>query len=128
MISDAALVRSLRRMLRVALTATAGLILVGVVLCFAHHPDYLVSPEDLAMLQRPGAARVNEWQVLRDAAALHGRPLALSGLMLLMVTPIVTVAATAVWFVRARQWPIAFVTLAVLALLLFSAVLGRPGG
>lgn len=128
MTGAARLARALRPLLLSAVLASTTLVLGGLLICFAHHPSYLFTHEDLAKLENPGAARVDVEGVLRDAARLHGQALTLVGLMVLMVAPIVSVLLAAVFFAHARDWRMAVVCTVVLALLLLSALLGRASG
>lgn len=120
--------RALQPLLRVAVIGSVGLILFGMTLCFVRHPSYLFSPDELAILSNPGAAKVSEGEVFVAAAHLEGQAIVLLGLMTLMVTPIVSVLLATAFFVRDRQWTFAAVTGTVLLLLLLSALLGRASG
>ncbi|MCG6963439.1 MAG: DUF1634 domain-containing protein [Acidobacteria bacterium] len=120
--------RALRPLMQVAVVGSVGLILFGMSLCFVRHPSYLFSPAELAILSNPGAAKVSEEEVFVAAAHLEGQAIVLLGLMTLMVTPIVSVFLAVAFFVRARQWAYAAISVAVLLLLLLSALLGRASG
>jgi uncharacterized membrane protein len=65
------------------------------------------------------------WRGLRA-----GRPLALvqTGLVVLIFTPVVRVAAAVLVFLRDRDWVFAVLTLIVLALLLFGILSGKEAG
>lgn len=75
----------------------------------------------------PGAYPVGLEAMVHGVRAL--RPLAVVqlGLVLLVLTPVVRVAASVVLMVRQRDWPYAIITGTVLALLLTSLVLGGVG-
>ena len=113
-------------LLRVGVTVSIGTILVGVVLMFVHHPNYLRPGDDLGRLTRPGAAfphtLAEVWDELR---AGRGQAVVCVGLLMLIATPILRVAVSIVVFVVQRDWVFVAVTAIVLAVLLASFFLGK---
>lgn len=63
--------------------------------------------------------------IMRDAASLEGRGLIQLGLLLLLATPVARVALLVFAFARERDRLYVAVTLAVLAVLLYSLLAGR---
>jgi uncharacterized membrane protein len=125
---DARVLRPVRWVLRLGVGASVALVLLGVAISFARHPSYLVSAGQLAILKSPGGARVAEGGILLAALHLQGQALVLSGLMILMVTPLAGVLAALVSFAVSRRWAFSLIGVVVLGLLLLSALLGRAGG
>jgi uncharacterized membrane protein len=122
---DARVVRRLRNVIQLGVAASMALILGGMLVCFLHHPSYLFSADEMAVLKDPGGAKVNEGRILLAALGLRGQAVVLSGLMILMVTPIAAVLVALVSFVGNRKWAFTVISATVLLLLLLSAVLGR---
>jgi len=58
--------------------------------------------------------------IFHEAAALHGRGLIQLGLLILIATPIARVIFSVFAFLRLRDWTYVFVTLIVLAILMYS--------
>ena len=75
----------------------------------------------------PGDHPVGLPATLREAAAL--RPLAVVqlGIGILVLTPVLRVAASVFWFWRERDWTYVIITAAVLAMLMASLALGAIG-
>ena len=115
--------------LRVGVLASLAVILVGTVLSFVRHPDYLSSPSALARLTHPGAAfphTVAETESgLRE---LRGQAFVSLGLLLLILTPVVRVGVSVLVFVLQKDRLYTLITATVFAILLLSFVLGRAGG
>lgn len=115
--------------LRAGVVLCLVLLFVGTVLTFAHHPEYERQAQSLKNLTAPGAAFPRSLQDL-ESALLAGRGQGFStlGLLVLIATPILRVAVSAVAFIFERDRPFTWITLAVLVLLLASLFLGRAGG
>jgi uncharacterized membrane protein len=128
MTHDARLLRALRQLIRFAVVGSVSLVLLGMLLCFAHHPAYLFSSDEMMVLKNPGSAMASEGSILLSALRLHGQSVTLTGLMILMVTPIAGVLLAVAFFLRERDWRMATVCAAVLVLLLLSALLGKAAG
>ena len=102
------------------------LILLGVALMFARHPDYFKAGSDVQRLTTPGAAFPHS--LAEEGAgllALQGRAVVVLGLLTLIATPIVRVAVSIIAFAIDGDWTYVVITSVVLAVLLLSFFLGR---
>jgi uncharacterized membrane protein len=114
------------RLLRVGVMASVALIVVGTIVTFAQHPDYLSSSEVLDCAVGPGATFPHELDaLLASTYQMRGEALVTLGLLVLMATPVMRVAVSVVAFTHQRDRTYALITAAVLCLLLLSLVLGR---
>jgi uncharacterized membrane protein len=115
-------------LLRTGVLISLFTILLGVVLMFVHHPNYLISRTDLQKLTALGATFPQSLsEVAQGLLALRGQAMVAAGLLLLIVTPIFRVAASIIAFVIERDWTYAAITSAVLLVLLLSFFLGKAG-
>jgi uncharacterized membrane protein len=114
--------------LRVGVVTSLLVIVVGSLLTFLHHPEYVSSASDLSRLTQPGAAVPHSLhEVVTGIAKLHGQSIVAAGLLLLILTPVVRVAVSILAFRAQRDRTYVLITSAVLVLLLLSFVLGRAG-
>ena len=115
-------------LLRVGVIASVAIILFGVVVMFVRHPVYLTSPAELDRLVTPGAAfphtLADLWAMLGE---FHGRAIVTLGLLVLIATPVLRVAASVVLFAMQKDWTYTLITAVVLSLLLLSLALGSRG-
>lgn len=101
-------------------------VLVGLVLSFAHHPEYLRSAAELSRLTEPGAAFPHTLgEVARGLAAGRGQAVMALGLGMLVATPILRVAISMVGFAVQRDYHFTAITAVVLIVLLISFLLGK---
>jgi uncharacterized membrane protein len=114
-------------LLRAGVVGSVSVILIGMAMTFAHHPEYRSSHEALARLTRPGATEfpTSLREMTRGLAEFQGRAVVVLGVLLLIATPILRVAASVLAFIYERDWRFLAIKLAVLALLAVSFVLGR---
>lgn len=121
--------RLLSGLLRVGVITSLSVIVLGLVLSFAHHPDYLHSAADLKQVVSPDRP---SWQTLSGLLAglreFRGEAVIMLGLLLLIATPVLRVAVSIVAFVVERDGVFAAITAFVLAMLILSFVLGKAGG
>lgn len=112
--------------LRAGVFVSLALIVIGSVVSFVRHPDYMNSREGVAHLTHPGHALVHNLDELVDGV-LHGRGQAIValGLVLLIVTPVFRVAVSVFGFMIQRDRVFVWVTALVLSLLILSFVLGK---
>lgn len=111
--------------LRTGVISSVVVILTGMVVTFIHHPEYVSSHAALSSLTDPTHLFPHSLgSVLSEATANHGQALIMAGLLLLIATPVVRVAASILIFVIERDALYAGITCLVLALLLLSFVLG----
>lgn len=112
--------------LRVGVTLSLVLVLIGLLICFFHHPQYIDSKQALGGLIAPGAAFPSTLSdVFAGVGAFRGQAIIVLGLLVLILTPIMRVAISIAAFLEERDWFFAAITAAVLAILLFSFWLGR---
>jgi uncharacterized membrane protein len=115
-------------LLRTGVVLSLLTVFVGVILMFAHHPDYLRSGTGLKRLTTPGAAFPTTVAELgRGLAAFQGRAVVALGLLFLIATPIFRVAVSIVAFAIERDRTYVAITTVVLAVLLLSFFLGKAG-
>ncbi len=120
--------RAISRILRIGVSASLVAISAGTLLAFVRAGGYGKEPADLARLIGPAGAfpRTAAW-ILGGALRLDGRAVIVTGLLLLIATPVLRVAVSIVSFARERDRAFVVITSAVLGLLLLSLVLGRAG-
>jgi uncharacterized membrane protein len=115
-------------LLRVGVVSSLSIVMVGTILSFAHHSEYLSNPKALDHLTKPGAAFPH---TLRDVAAgvlaLRGQAIVVMGLILLIATPVMRVAVSVLAFIYQGDYKFTVITLIVLALLLASFLRGKTG-
>lgn len=115
-------------LLRAGVALSLSLVLGGIILSFVHNPHYLSSPSELARLIGPEADFPHTVPaVVRGMLHLQGRAFVAAGLLVLIATPVMRVAVSVVAFVHQRDRSYAIITSVVLALLLFSFLVGKAG-
>jgi uncharacterized membrane protein len=110
-------------LLRSGVGVATTLIVLGMAISFARHPDYRTSTRALGVLLDPATSRA-PGALLATLPSLRGQPFVLLGLILLVATPIVRVAVTSATLARLGERRLAVIGLAVLLLLLASFALG----
>jgi len=114
------------RLLLGGVVASMTTVLVGVMLSFVHHPEYLKSAADLARLTTPGAAfPCTIGDVARGVIAGRGQAVVAFGLILLIATPIMRVAVSLVGFALQRDRTYTIISAVVMVVLLISFLLGK---
>ncbi len=114
------------RLLRVGVIASVALVVIGTILTFVQHPDYVSSSAVLDSAVGPGATFPHELDaLLASMRQLRGEAIVTLGLLVLIATPVMRVAFSVLAFVQHRDRTYALITAAVLCLLLLSLVLGR---
>jgi uncharacterized membrane protein len=114
------------RLLRVGVIASVTLIVVGTIVTFVQHPDYVSSSVVLDSAVGPGATFPHELDALwASTYQMRGEAIVTIGLLILIATPVMRVAVSAIAFIQHRDTTYALITAAVLCLLLLSLVLGR---
>ena len=105
-----------------------AIVLLGLVLMFVHHPEFLRSAADLQRLTEPGAAFPHTLgQVVQGVAAGRGQAITALGLGLLVATPILRVVVSLAGFALQRDYAYTAISAAVLIVLLISFLLGKVG-
>ncbi|HVP89904.1 MAG TPA: DUF1634 domain-containing protein [Terriglobales bacterium] len=105
------------RILRTGLTLSAALVAAGAAIFLARHGGETAAYRVFRGVP-PDYREVGG--VIRAAAGFRGRGLIMAGLILLVATPVARVAFSVLAFLRQRDYVFVAVTLAVLAILLFS--------
>lgn len=117
------------RLLSAAAVTSLIVVITGLVVTFLRDPHALSAPAALADVTRAGAVFPHTaGAVLRGLASGSGPAIVMAGLFLLIVTPVLRVAALIVAFGVHRDRRFVAITAVVLALLLISFALGRAGG
>ncbi len=116
------------RLLSVGVMASLGIVCLGTVISFVHHPQYLSQRQSLPRLATPGAAFPHTIrQVFAGVADFRGQSVVALGLLLLIATPVLRVAVSVAAFVYEKDRRYVLITSIVLALLLVSFVIGQAG-
>lgn len=116
-------------LLRIGVVVSVALIVIGTVISFLHHPDYLHASGALHTLATPGASFPHTPRsVLDGLTTSRGQAIVMVGLGVLIATPIMRVGISIAAFVRERDWTFTAITAVVFALLVLSLLLGRAGG
>ena len=113
---------AISRLLR---TGVAVVILLGLVLSFAHHPQYVRSRTALGQLTDPGSVYPHRIaDVLVQIRSGHGQAVIMLGLLMLIATPVARVAFSIAAFAIERDRLYVTITSIVLLLLLLSFAIG----
>jgi uncharacterized membrane protein len=116
------------RLLLGGIVTSMATVLLGLLLVFTHHPDFLRSAADLQRLTAPGAALPNSLaDVARGVVAGRGQAVVALGLLLLIATPILRVVVSMIGFALQRDRTYTVISAVVLAVLLISFLLGKVG-
>ncbi|MEO8201131.1 MAG: DUF1634 domain-containing protein [Gemmatimonadota bacterium] len=114
------------RTLRAGVILSITIVLVGALVSFLNHPEYVSSRTELNRLTHPGAAKPQTLRsVFRGVLDLRGEAIIALGLLVLIATPVVRVAVSILTFVEEKDRTYVAITTTVLLLLLLSFVLGR---
>lgn len=115
-------------LLRIGVISSLIIVIIGLIVCFLHHPDYLHS----AQMQQVISPSHPTWDSLRELfhgmRHLRGQAIIMAGLLLLIATPVMRVAVSIAAFIFERDFIFVVVTSFVLAMLILSFVLGRVEG
>jgi uncharacterized membrane protein len=116
---------AISRILKAGVEASLFLIATGSLLSFVQAGTYGSLPSDVARLTGPGGAfpRTAAW-LAGGIVHLRGQAIIVSGLLLLIATPVLRVAASVVAFALERDRAFVAITAVVLLLLLASFALG----
>ena len=111
--------------LRTGVLLSMAVIILGVVLTFAHHPDYFRSRPALGELTDASQTYPHSIRAVVDGVREgRGQAIAMVGILLLIATPIVRVGMSTALFAMHRDRLYTAITLAVLVLLLVSFASG----
>jgi uncharacterized membrane protein len=110
-------------LLRTGVLLSIGIVTVGIVVTFVHHPDYFSSRPALGTLTGPGAEFPTSVRaVISGVGNGRGQAIVMAGLLLLIATPVARVAFSIVVFVIERDRLYVIITTAVLVILLVGFV------
>jgi len=116
-------------LLRGGVLLSLFLLSMGSVLTFIHHPNYSHDASSLHQLTTSTATFPHTLSQLKLALLqMRGQAFTTLGLLVLIATPIMRVAVSAIAFFYERDRTFVLITLTVLALLIVSLMLGRAGG
>ena len=111
--------------LRIGVMLSVAVMLLGLVVTFIHHPDYFHSRPALGELTNSREIFANTTSaVLGGVREMRGQSIAMLGILLLILTPVVRVAISVVLFATNRDRRYVLITAVVLALLLTSLTSG----
>ena len=116
-------------LLRVGVSISLSVVVLGTIFTFIHHHDYLSSRTAMPDVTGDAAKFPHTIsEVIHGVRDLQGRSIVLLGLLLLIATPVMRVAVSIFAFVYEHDRTYVIITAIVLALLLLSFVLGRAEG
>lgn len=119
---------AISRLLRAGVLVSMGVVVLGLVITFAHHPRYISSRTDLSELTSADATYAHDMgEVLQLIREGRGQGIVMLGLLLLIATPVARVAFSIVAFVIERDHLYVTITVLVLTLLLTSFAIGAAG-
>lgn len=116
-------------LLRIGVATSVLIVVAGTILSFVHHPDYLHSSAAYTRLTGPEASPFRAPGDITDGLRhLRGQALVTLGLLVLVATPVLRVAASIGLFAIQRDRRFVAITSLVLTLLVTSFLLGKAGG
>lgn len=115
-------------LLRYGVLSSLALVALGMLLTFVHHPDYFSSGEALQRLTTPEHAPHRLADVTAGMLTVRGQAFVMMGLLVMMAIPVLRVALSLRIFRQQRDRAYVLITSVVLALLLFSFLLGKAEG
>ncbi|HRX85642.1 MAG TPA: DUF1634 domain-containing protein [Phycisphaerae bacterium] len=111
--------------LRAGVAASVVLLVCGVAVSLARHPDYMADPQTLGRLIAPGAAFPHTLgDLFAELGQGRGRALATLGLLVLIITPVVRVIVSIVAMLRLGDRRFAVISGLVLLVLFASMLVG----
>jgi uncharacterized membrane protein len=117
-------------LLRIGVTSSLAIIVIGTIISFVRHPTYLHSREDYHQMTTPGLAKFPHTivEVIHGVANAQGQAIVALGLLLLISTPVVRVGVSIFAFVYQHDSKFVVITTIVFLLLLLSFLLGKVEG
>jgi uncharacterized membrane protein len=113
-------------LLRIGVMTSLVIVLIGTIVSFVRHNEYLTNPPALKRLTTPGVAFPHTiGEVWHGLLELRGQSVVVLGLLLLIATPVARVAVSIFGFVYERDHTYTIITVIVLSLLILSFVIGR---
>lgn len=121
--------RLISSILRAGVLLSATLVIIGTAITFIHHGSYFTSSDDLTGLKDGSLGFPTSFaSIIRGLGHFEGRSIVMTGLLVLVATPIMRVAVSIVAFMQVRDRTFVIITSIVLILLLASLTLGKAGG
>lgn len=116
-------------LLRTGVLSSVLLVVIGLVVTFAQHPEYMSSSTTLhALTHTPPVIAGSLGELLSQTAHLQGEAIITLGLIVLFITPVMRVAVSAVIFIYQRDRIFTIITIVVLLILMTSLFLGKAEG
>lgn len=117
--------KAISTILRVGVASSITIIAIGLVLTFAHHRDYFSSRPALgALIDARANYTASVGTVIRGAREGRGQSIVMVGILVLIATPVLRVAASIGLFAAERDLVYVGITSIVLLLLILSFVIG----
>ncbi len=117
---------ALGQLLRIGVGLSIALITLGLLVSFIRHPNFVYDQGALHTLVTKDAVFPSTIpQIYHGLATMPGRAIICLGLLVLLATPILRVAVSAMVFFKRKDWPFAFLTTAVLLVLIISILSGH---
>ena len=118
---------ALARLLRIGVSTSIVVVVIGMIITFVHHPDYVSSMPALGTLTTVDQHFPSSiGDVIEGLRAGRGQAVIMAGLLILIATPVARVAFSIVIFLVQRDWLYVAITSTVLILLIVSFFLGAP--
>ena len=115
-------------LLRTGVITSISLVVIGTVLMFIRHPEFLSSPDELqALTQAKPHVAHSVRDIIVGVLGIHGQALISVGLLVLIATPVMRVAVSIVAFIYQGDRVFTMITSVVLILLFLSFILGMVG-
>jgi uncharacterized membrane protein len=118
----------LSMILRTGVVVSLAVILIGTVVRFSHHHDYLDSPPPTDTLLTSQSFPRTIPSVITGVEGWRSDAIITVGLLLLILTPVLRVAVSILAFAYQRDMTFVLLTSFVLVMLILSFLLGRAGG
>lgn len=113
-------------LLRVGVISSLSIIMLGLAITYAQHPQYSTDASELPKLVNYGATFPHSLNdVVGGVIHIRGQSFIALGLLILIATPVMRVAISIVAFAIQRDYTFVAITCIVLALLGFSFLMGH---
>jgi uncharacterized membrane protein len=113
-------------LLRTGVIVSLGLVVLGTVVSFMQHPEYLTEKFFVGSASAPRTAILHSLSdVAAGLKAFNGEAIVTLGILLLIATPVIRVGVSIFAFIYQRDRLYTLITAAVFCLLLLSFVLGK---
>lgn len=114
--------------LRIGTIASFCVVMLGMIVSFVRHPEYLRSPEEFKHLTAAGAVFPHTFSALWNGLLnFRGQAIVEAGLVMLIATPVLRVVVSIGAFVLQKDRTFTIIASLVLVLLIISFLLGGAG-